>query len=116
MAHFAQLDSNNIVTQVIVVHNNDAPDEPAGLVFIAGTLKLDGVWKQTSYNGSFRKNYAGEGYLYDAVRDAFIAPTPYPSWGLNESTCRWDAPTPYPNIPDKRFNWDEATLSWRELP
>lgn len=82
MAHFAQLDDNNIVTQVIVI-NNDVCGEPmlafpeteaVGRVFIANTLKLDGVWKQTSYNGSFRGAYAGIGYTYDAVNDVFVAP------------------------------------------
>lgn len=83
MAHFAQLDDNNIVTQVIVIGNDvcgeptlDFPDtEAAGRAFIANTLKLGGVWKQTSYNGSFRGTYAGIGYTYDAVNDVFVAPT-----------------------------------------
>ena len=66
-------------------------------------------WKQTSYNANFRKNYAGIGDTYDAVRDAFIAPKPYDSWVLNESTCRWQAPVPRP---DGHYIWDESTVSW----
>lgn len=95
MAHFAQLDDNNTVTQVIVVSNDDAPDpfpqgEAAGQQFIA-SLGLPGVWIQTSYNGNFRKNYAGIGHTYDVSRDAFIAPQPEEGeWVLNEDTCLWE--------------------------
>lgn len=119
MAHFAQLNDDNIVTQVIVI-SNDACGEPtldfpdtcaAGRAFIANTLKLGGTWKQTSYSGSIRKNYAGIGYTYDAARDAFIAPKPFPSWTLNESTCRWEAPVPYPTD-GEQYSWDEDTTSW----
>ena len=93
MAHFAQLDDTNTVIQVIVISNDDAPgdlpdSETAGQAFIA-TLGLDGVWKQTSYNGNFRKNYAGQGFTYDATRDAFIPPKPDGNWTLNEATCQW---------------------------
>lgn len=119
MAHFAQLNNDNIVQQVIVISNDvcgeptlDFPDtEAAGRAFIANTLKLGGTWKQTSYSGSIRKNYAGIGYTYDAARDAFIAPKPFPSWTLNESTCRWEAPVPYPTD-GERYSWDEDTTSW----
>ncbi|NDF99457.1 MAG: hypothetical protein EB101_11185 [Chitinophagia bacterium] len=122
MAHFAQLDADNIVQQVIVLSNDvcgeptlDFPDtEAAGCAFIANTLKLGDVWKQTSYNGNFRKQYAGIGYTYDAVRDAFIAPQPFPSWELNEDTCRWEAPVPYPTD-DKPYRWDEDTQAWVEI-
>ena len=95
MAHFAQLDENNIVTNVIVVNNDDAPDpfpesEITGQQFIA-SLGLEGVWKQTSYNATIRKNYAGIGYTYDYVRDAFIAPKPDgDGWVLNEDSCLWE--------------------------
>jgi hypothetical protein len=112
MAHFAQLNSKNVVDQVVVVHNNDAPDEASGIAFL-NTLFNDANWVQTSYNGNIRKNYAGIGYTYDNQRDAFISPQPYPSWALIEDTCLWAAPTPMP-INDKFYFWDEATLSWVE--
>lgn len=115
MAHFAQLDENNVVTQVIVVHNNElldngAESEAKGIAFCQ-SLFPGTTWVQTSYNGNKRKNYAGIGFNYDAQRDAFIAPQPFPSWTLNETTCRWEAPVPYPTD-GKRYRWDEATLAW----
>jgi hypothetical protein len=112
MAHFAKLNSENVVTQVAVVHNNDAPDEAAGVVFL-NNLFGAATWVQTSYNGNIRKNYAGVGYVYDSGRDAFIAPQPFPSWVINETTCLWTAPTPMPTN-DKRYQWNEATLTWIE--
>lgn len=119
MAHFAQLDENNVVTQVIVVHNNELLDngvesEAKGIAFCQSLFGADTTWVQTSYSGSIRKNYAGVGFSYDAQRDAFIPPQPFPSWTLNESTCRWEAPTPYPTD-GKVYRWDEASLSWVEL-
>ena len=103
MSHFAKID-NNIVTQVIVAEQD----------FINSGLVGDSFnWVQTSYNGNFRKNYAGVGYTYDSTRDAFIPPQPYNSWALNEDTCQWDSPTPYPTD-DKRYNWNEDTTSWVE--
>ncbi len=102
MAHFAQLE-NNIVKQVIVVSNQDILDENGqeseekGIAFCSNLL--GGTWKQTSYNGKIRKNYAGIGYTYDEGRDAFIAPKPYNSWLLNESTCQWESPIPYRDGP-----------------
>ena len=117
MANFAQLDENYIVTEVIVVSNetiNDLPfpeSEPVGVAFLQSLFGSTTVWKQTSYNANFRKNYAGIGYTYDPVLDAFIAPQPYPSWLLNTATCQWEAPVPYPND-GKMYMWDEATLSW----
>lgn len=119
MAHFAQLDENNVVTQVIVVHNNDCQingveTEEAGIVFCKSLFGPTTKWKQTSYNGSIRKNYAGIGYAYDAGRDAFIPPQPFASWLLNEDTCQWQAPVPMP-ADDKLYNWDENTTSWVEL-
>ena len=119
MAHFAQLDENNIVLQVIVVHNNELMDENGaeseakGITFCQ-TLFPGTNWKQTSYNANMRKNYAGIGYSYDAQRDAFIAPQPSSSWLLNESTCQWEAPIPYPTD-GKSYYWDEATTSWVEV-
>jgi hypothetical protein len=115
MAHFAQLDENNVVLQVIVVHNNDCLDvngnesEAVGVAFCQNLL--GGVWKQTSYNGTMRKNYAGIGYTYDAGRNAFIAPKPFASWVLNEDTCAWNSPVPYPTDSNS-YSWDEATTSW----
>lgn len=114
MAHFAQLDENNVVTQVIVVHNNELMDngqesEAKGVAFCQSLF--GGNWKQTSYNGNIRKNYAGIGYVYDSGRDAFIPPKPFNSWLLNETTCLWEAPVPYPKD-GKRYTWDEPTLSW----
>lgn len=115
MAHFAELDSNNTVLRVIVVNNNDILDsngqesEEVGINFCKGLF--GGEWKQTSYNANFRKNYAGIGYTYDGVLDAFIPPQPYPSWVLNQSTCLWEAPVPMPTD-GQLYSWDEATQSW----
>lgn len=116
MAHFAQLDDNNKVIQVIVVDNQDTLNEAGeeaeavGISFCQNLLGGEN-WKQTSYNSTFRKNYAGIGYVYDAVRDAFIPPQPYPSWDLDEETCQWTSPIPYPSdgVP---HNWNEATREW----
>jgi hypothetical protein len=115
MAHYAFLDENNIVVEVIVGRNEDEV--------------VDGIsdWEKhyeefrpglkcirTSYNNNIRKNFAGIGFTYDATRDAFIAPTPFESWALNEETCRWEAPIPMPTD-DKLYVWDEATTSWVEI-
>jgi hypothetical protein len=118
MAHFAKLDENNIVLAVHVVNNdvitvNGVESEQAGIDFLTG-LYGHALWKQTSYNGSMRKNYAGIDYSYDAGRDAFIAPKSFPSWVLNETTCIWEAPTPMPED-GKTYSWDEATTSWVEV-
>ena len=117
MAHFAKLDENNVVVQVIVVSNNDCFDangvenEEVGIAFCQNLL--GGVWKQTSYNGTMRKNYAGIGFSYDPQRDAFIPPQPFASWVLNEDTCSWNAPVQYPEG-GGNYKWDEDTLSWIE--
>jgi hypothetical protein len=119
MAYFAQLDHDNVVVQVISVSNNDAPDpapehsEPLGQAFIA-SLGLEGRWVQTSYHGTFRKNYAGIGYTYDEQRDAFIPPQPYPSWLLDEDTCLWQPPVPYPTD-GGMHQWDETTQTWEPV-
>ena len=118
MAHFAQLDDNNIVLQVIVVSNNELMDgdvesEAKGIAFCQ-SLFPETRWVQTSYNANFRKNYAGLGFTYDPNLDGFIAPQPYPSWLLNQQTCQWEAPVPYPND-GKSYYWDEETLSWIEV-
>ena len=102
MSHFAKIDSSNIVTEVIVAEQG----------FINSGLVGDSfLWVQTSFNGSFRKNYAGVGSTYDKVRDAFISPQPFPSWTLVEATCQWAAPTAYPTD-DLAYSWDEATTAW----
>lgn len=114
MAHFAQIE-NNTVTQVIVVNNEDILDangienESIGIDFCSNLL--GGKWVQTSYSGTFRKNYAGIGYTYDSIRDAFIAPQPFTSWVLNETTCQWVAPTPMP-VDDNEYKWNEQQLNW----
>jgi len=133
MAHFARLDSNNVVTFVTVGRQEDDGQEAVL------SSRTGDVYKQTSYNTrggvhydpntgepsadqskAFRKNYAGLGYTYDAGRDAFIPPKPYNSWVLNETTCLWDAPVAMPEDagtgePPKRYTWDEDTISWVEV-
>lgn len=108
MAHFAELDENNIVTRVLVT-DNDFPNE--GYDWLVETF--GGRWVQTSYNATIRKNFAGIGFSYDEDRDAFIPPKPFESWLLNEETCNWEAPTPYPTD-GKLYNWDEASQEWIE--
>ena len=119
MAHFAELDANNAVLRVIVVSNADTSDsdgnesESIGVAFCQSLFGANNIWKQTSYNGKIRKNYAGIGYTYREDIDAFVAPQPYPSWTLN-ADAKWQAPVPYPND-GKIYNWDEASLSWVEV-
>ena len=128
MAHFAKLDSTNKVIGVHVLVNEVITDgdgveqEQLGVDFL--TDLFGGTWKQTSYNTSrgvhslegtpFRKNYAGKGYTYDATRDAFIPPQPFASWTLNETTCQWDSPVPYPDD-GKLYEWDESITNWVEV-
>lgn len=119
MAHFAQLNESNIVIQVIVVHNNElmqdgVEKEAKGVAFCQSLFGANTQWKQTSYNGNMRKNYAGIGFTYDAGRDAFIPPQPYPSWLLDEATCNWNAPVAYPTD-GKQYRWNEPTVSWIEV-
>jgi len=128
MAHFAKLGVGNIVEQVIVISNDIATTEQAGLDFINKLYNTRDVWKQTSYNTKagkyynldntlgdqskvFRKNYAGIGYQYDQTRDAFIPPKPFNSWILNEDTCIWEAPVAYPTD-GQNYYWNEATITW----
>mgnify|MGYP007020163355 CR=1 FL=1 len=119
MAHFAQLDSTHNVIKVEVVNNNVITDddgneqEQIGIDFLTNLYQGVGWYKQTSYNGTFRKNYAVVGDIYDAARNAFIAPQPYSSWTLNEDTCRWESPVSYPDD-GKIYNWNEATTAWVE--
>ena len=122
MAHFAEIDENNIVTRVLVV---DDSQEDNGQEFLAETLGLGGTWIKTSYNTHagvhtngetpLRKNYAGIGYSYDSFIDAFIPPKPYASWLLDNSTCLWNAPTPVPVEEGKTFRWVEEDLNWQEI-
>jgi len=118
MAHYAQLDSNNVVTQVIVIDNKDTADaNGVEKEYIGAALcerLFGGTWKQTSYNGNLRKNYAGIGYTFDSTRDAFIPPKPYASWVLIEETCQWKAPVDMPTD-DKKYSWNEETTSWIEV-
>jgi len=116
MAHFTILDSENIVTSIIVVDNSVITDESGNEVEQLGKDYLEnllgaGHYVQTSYNGTFRKHYAGIGCTYDESKDAFIAPKLYPSWTLTEETCLWDAPIARPDD-DKRYEWNEDTTSW----
>jgi hypothetical protein len=110
MAHYAFLDQNNVVTEVIV--GKDETDTTHDWEQFYGAIRNQ-VCKRTSYNGNIRKNYAGIGYTYDGTLDAFIPPQPYPSWTLVENTCKWSAPTPMPTD-DKHYSWDEPTLAWVE--
>jgi hypothetical protein len=118
MAHFAELDKNNIVKQVVVVDNNELLDENGneseqkGIDFLIDVL--GGVWKQTSYNGNIRKNYAGIGYVYDPIRDAFYPKQPFDNWILNEDSCRWEPPVPCPTD-GKKYYWDQLTNNWVEI-
>ena len=125
MAHFAKLDRQNKVIFVTVGRDEDREEEL--------TERTGDVYKQTSYNTrggvhyqadgtpsadqsrAFRKNYAGLGYTYDSMRDAFIPPKPYASWVLNESTCLWDPPVAMPTD-GKRYVWDELNTTWAEVP
>ena len=124
MAHFAKINDSNIVEQVIVVSNDVATSESAGVTFINTLYSTSDTWKQTSYNTQgnlhslggtpFRKNCAGIGYTYDASKDAFIPPKPYNSWALNNTTCLWESPVAMPDD-DKRYTWNESSLQWEEI-
>jgi hypothetical protein len=104
MSHFAEINTDNIVQRVIVAEQDFINSGAVGDSF---------NWVQTSYNGNFRKNYAGTGYTYDKTRDAFIPPQPYASWTLVEATCQWESPTPMPTD-GKMYTWDEDTTAWVE--
>ena len=118
MAHFAEINENNIVTKVIVVHNNEITVDGQELEF-KGIDFCEGLfghrnWVQTSYNGNIRYNFAGIGYTWDSENDAFYAPQPYASWSLDENFI-WQAPVPYPEdaSPEKIYEWDEDNLTWK---
>ena len=114
MAHYAFLDDDNIVTEVIVGRNEDeVVDSITDWEAYYGELRSQRCLR-TSYNNNIRKNYAGIGYTYDEVRDAFIPPQPYPSWVLNEDTCLWDAPVPHPGN-GQPYAWNEDTVSWVQI-
>ena len=109
MAHFAEIDQNNTVTRVIVVHDSL---EASGAEWCAE--QYGGRWVQTSYTGRIRKNFAGVGYTYDPVRDAFIPVQPFPSWVLNHATMQWESPVPRPD--SGHHVWDEQSNTWIEVP
>ena len=121
MAHFVKLGIGNKVVQGVVVHNDIATSEQAGVDFLNNLYGTNDVWKQTSYNTlkgnhllggtPFRKNYAGIGFKYDQTRDAFIPPKPFKSWILNETTCDWEAPVAIPDD-GQRYIWNETNQSW----
>ena len=119
MAHFAKINNENIVEQVLVVNNevllksDGTESELKGKQFLISVFGIS-KWIQTSYNGTIRKNFAGLGYKYDSTRDAFVPPQPFESWILNEETCLWDSPILYPSD-DKIYNWNEDILNWEEL-
>jgi hypothetical protein len=114
MAHFAKIDENNVVTQVVVVDNKDTSDAEGVEKEHIGAAHLEkilgGNWKQTSYNGNFRKNYAGIGYTYRSDIDAFVPPKPFPSWLLN-ANAQWEAPVAMPTD-GQMYSWDEENINW----
>lgn len=118
MAHFAKLDEHNKVVSVEVVNNdvitvNGSESEEAGIEFLTN-LYGHSNWKQTSYSGNIRKNFAGIGSTYDSTLDAFIVPRPFSSWTLNEETCKWESPIPYPTD-GKVYDWFEQNQEWVEV-
>lgn len=122
MAHFAKLDENNVVLEVNVVNNDDIQNlpfpesEPVGIQFLTNWSGGYTNWKQTSYNGNFRKNYAGIGYTYRSDIDAFVSPQPFPSWTLNNETAKWQPPVPYPTqITMYGYMWNEEKQQWEEI-
>ena len=112
MAHWAELDENNIVIRVTVGDNND-PNGDEGYQWLIDNL--GGTWIKTSYNANIRKNFAGVGFYYDEQLDAFIPPKPYDSWKLNNKTCKWEAPIKFPKNGDEFTFWNEQSLSWESL-
>ena len=111
MSHWAEINEDNIVLRVTVGDNND-PAGDEGYQWLIDNL--GGTWIKTSYNANIRKNYAAVGFYYNEVLDAFIAPKPFNSWSLNEETCKWEAPTPYPND-GGAYKWVEDDLNWQLL-
>jgi len=120
MAHFAEINSEGIVQRVIVVDNKDTLDEngqeseAVGVAFCNNLL--GGIWKQTSYNATIRKNYAGIGYFYDEELNSFIPPKPYSKWILNEETAQWEAPVPMPEGEEEdRYVWNDNKGEWEKI-
>jgi len=121
MANFCKLGIGNIVEKIVVVSNDIATTEQAGVDFLNNLYGTNDAWKQTSYNTRggvhklggtpFRKNYAGIGWKYNQTRDAFISPKPFNSWILNEETCLWEAPVALPDT-ENSYNWNENTQQW----
>ena len=129
MAHFAKINTDNIVVDVVVVKDSEilidgSENEQKGIDFLNSLFNTNYNWKKTSYNTyggvhindgtTFRKNFAGIGFTYDSGRDAFISPKPFNSWSLNETTCQWEAPVAYPDD-NKKYRWNEDTTSWDEI-
>lgn len=120
MAHFAQLDNNNKVIQVIVVSDNEILDinqnelESLGVSFCKSLFGEETNWKQTSYNNKIRKNFAGIDFIYNEEKDAFIPVKPFPSWILNSDTCTWEPPVAQPTDSEKMHLWNEETKKWEE--
>ena len=121
MAYFAKLGTGNIIEKVISINNvvitdaNGVEQEQLGNDFINKLYNTRDIWKQTSYNRNFRKNFAGVGFQYDQTRDAFIAPKPFQSWILNEDTCRWEAPVAMPTTEledNQYYSWNESIVNW----
>lgn len=132
MSHFAQVDENNIVINILVGYNDDPAGDEGYSWFVEN---LGGTWIKTSYNAvggkrrnpdtgeifdepGFRKNYAQVGYTWDPIRDAFIPPQDFSSWTLNEETCLWESPIPYPAFDEenpKYYEWNENILNWEEI-
>jgi len=111
MAHFAEIDNDNVVLRVLVVSNEE---ESRGQDFLANDLGLGGKWIQTSYSNSFRFRFAGIGSIYLEAEDLFVPPKPFLSWVLNQETWDWESPAPYPDD-EKMYTWNEPTLSWVEI-
>jgi hypothetical protein len=123
MAHYAFLDENNVVTEVITGVDENLTQVHLDGTEVGGSSEAWEIWygnfrgqvcKRTSYNGNYRKNYAGISYIYDETLDAFYLPQPYPSWTLNEETCIWESPIDYPND-GNNYVWNESTQEWDEV-
>lgn len=120
MAHFVELDDNNTVIRGVVVNNQvilneqGQESEELGIAFCRSLYGQDTIWKQTSYNGNFRKHYAGFGYTYNETLDAFVPPKPFPCFTLNEETCLWEPPVPMPTEKPENsyYQWNEEKLNW----
>ena len=121
MAHFAELDDNNVVKRVIVVRNSEITDvngkevESIGIAYCQRLYGADTKWKQTSYNGNIRVNHAGIGMVYNEELDAFIEVKPYPSWILNSDTAEWNPPVPRPESETEEYTWNEENQSWEQV-